>query len=150
AATSESDASSRAGRRREHESENVMSAPGALSQRRPCRPRPAVCSSAARSILAPDFSDRRTVFVEVQRSTTRTSMPGTSIRSAESRSMPLSLAAKGEIAPLGLSGLGPVALRRAQSFDQAAKLQHAGVVEAPADDLHPDRQAFRAVRPVDR
>src|SRR5438874_1703686 len=68
------------------ESEKVISAPGAVYQRRPRRPRPAVCSSAASS--TPGLpSSSSIVLVEPQRSTRRTSIParsmGASLRGCE-------------------------------------------------------------------
>ena len=59
--------------------EKVAPAPGAERQRRPRRPRPAVCSSAASSTgcaAARSCGQQRRALVEAQRSTTRTSTPG--------------------------------------------------------------------------
>src|SRR5258708_7550311 len=90
-ATSDRPTASRTGRCRLRESENVMPAPGALCQRRPRRPRPAVCSSAASSTGPVQGPFNKTEFVEVQRPSTRTWTPGTMIAAASRRSTPASL-----------------------------------------------------------
>src|SRR5436309_1778916 len=90
-ATSDRPATSRSGRCRLRESENVGPAAGALCQRRPRRPRPAVCSSAASSTGPVQGAFNKTEFVEVQRPNTRTWTPGTTIAAGSRRSMPASL-----------------------------------------------------------
>jgi hypothetical protein len=76
-ATRASAASSRAGRLMTRAREKVRPSPGALCQRRPRRPRPAVCSAAISSTGAAGPASRnRTVLVELQRPTRRTSTPG--------------------------------------------------------------------------
>src|SRR5216117_798020 len=90
-ATSDRPATSRTGRCRLRESENVRPAPGALRQRRPRRPRPAVCSSAASNTGPVQGAFNKTEFVEVQRPNTRTWTPGTAIAAGSRRSMARSL-----------------------------------------------------------